>query len=60
MFAKIKENITNISLVNLKDKISYPLYYKENGQTVKELENGEKWVVMLDNNYKEVLVERIK
>ncbi len=60
MFTKLKENITNISSTDLKNKISYPLYYKENGKTIKELENGEKWIITLDNNYKEVLVKRIK
>ena len=60
MFTKIKENILNIKPQDLENKIRYPLYYKENGKTIKELENGEKWVVKLDSNYNEILVERIK
>jgi hypothetical protein len=39
---------------------SYPLYYKEGKNLIKELENGQKWIVKLDENYKEVLVERIR
>lgn len=60
MFDKLKENIQNITSADLKNKISYPLYYEENGKLVKELENGEKWQVALDKDYKEVLVERLK
>ena len=60
MFTKLKENILKDTSTDWKNKISYPLYYKENDKTIKELENGEKWIVTLDNNYKEVLVKRIK
>ena len=60
MCDKIEENIKNLASADLKIKVGYPLYYKENGQTIKELENGEKWVVTLDSNYKEVMVEQIK
>ena len=41
-------------------KISFPHYYEENGKLVKELENGEKWEIILDANYQEVLIERLK
>ena len=60
MFTKLKENIINVTTRNLENQINYPLYYKDNGQTIKELENGEKWVVKLDSNYNEILVERLR
>ena len=41
-------------------KISFPHYYEEKGKLIKELDNGEKWEVMLDANYQEVLIERLK
>ncbi len=48
--------------LNTKDTqaISFPLYYEENGRIIKELSNGEKWIVRLDEEYKEVLIERLQ
>jgi hypothetical protein len=60
MFTKIKENIIKLTTHDLKNQINYPLYYKENGKIIKELENGEKWVVRLDSNYNEILEEYLK
>ncbi len=42
------------------DKIGFPRYYEENGKLVKELDSGEKWEFVLDENHKEVLIARIK
>ncbi len=59
MFEYLKRKIARLDIKE--DKIiSYPRYYKENGKTIKETAQGEKWVVKLDSNYKEVLVEQIK
>ena len=57
---KLKENLQNIDTGNLKNKIAYPLYYEENGHLIKELENGEKWIIKLDKDYKEILIARLK
>ena len=41
-------------------EISFPHYYEENGLLIKELETGEKWEIMLDSDYNEVLVKKIR
>ena len=41
-------------------QISFPHYYEENGKLIKELANGQKWIIALDENHKEVLLERLK
>ena len=43
-----------------KDLISFPHYYEENGRLIKELANGEKWLIKLDSEYKEILLEKIQ
>lgn len=59
MFEYLKRKLTRVDRLNLSVD-TYPQYYKENGRLVKELSNGEKWVVELDSDHKEVLIERIK
>ena len=41
-------------------QVSFPHYYEENGKLIKELADGQKWEVALDENHKEVLLERLK
>lgn len=59
MFEYLKRKLNRMERLNLK-VCQHPQYYEENGKLVKELATGEKWIVRLDKNYKEVLVERIK
>ena len=59
MIEYLKRKFSRLSNQEMQ-KISFPHYYEENGKIVKELENGEKWEVMLDANYQEVLIARIK
>ena len=59
MMEYLKRKFTRLNTDNI-GKISFPHYYEENGKLIKELENGEKWVVTLDSDYKEVLLERLK
>ena len=50
-FARLKpEDVGNIT---------FPRYYEQNGKIIKELENGEKFEVALDSNYKEIVVEKL-
>ncbi len=59
MFEYLKRKIARLNPKE-NEVASYPRYYKENGKTIKETAQGEKWVVTLDSDYKEVLVERLK
>ena len=59
MFEYLKRKLTRVNRLNLSID-TYPVYYKENGKLIKELANGEKWVVELDANRQEVLIERLK
>lgn len=59
MFEYLKRKLTRTKRLNLEID-TYPQYYKENGKFIKELANGEKWVVELDSDRKEILVERVK
>ncbi len=56
MMEYLKRKICKISADNLD---IYPRYYEENGKLIKETESGEKWVIKLDAEYKEVLLERL-
>ena len=42
------------------ESVGFPRYYEENDRLIKECENGEKWVVTLDANYREVLLEKLQ
>ncbi len=42
------------------DKIQYPRYYEENGQFIKETENGEKLIVSLNENNEEIIIGKLK
>ena len=54
----LKRKLTRLTAEDM--QISFPHYYEENGRIIKELANGQKWVVVLDENHKEVLLERLK
>ena len=56
MMEYLKRKLCKISADNLD---IYPRYYEENGKLIKETEDGEKWVIKLDTEYKEVLLERL-
>lgn len=43
-----------------KDQIGYPHYYQENGLFIKETEDGEKFVVTLDEQHQEIIVGKAK
>lgn len=43
-----------------KEDIPFPRYYEENGRIIKETENGEKYIIILDKNHKEVIAGKIK
>lgn len=58
MMEYLKRKLTRLSAEDM--QISFPHYYEENGKLIKELANGQKWEVALDENKKEVLLERIK
>lgn len=59
MFEYLKRKLMRLNRQNIEID-SYPQYYEENGVLIKELANGEKWIVKLDSDYEEVLVKRIK
>lgn len=59
MLEYLKHKLSKLK-INDDDICGYPRYYKEKGKTIKELANGEKWIVKLDDNYREVMIERIK
>jgi len=59
MMEYLKRKFAKLNTKSAPD-ISYPLYYEENGRIVKELSNGEKWIVRLDDDYREVLLERVR
>ncbi len=43
-----------------KDQIGYPRYYQENGLFIKETEDGEKFIITMDEQHQEVIVGKIK
>ncbi len=57
MMEYLKRKLTKVSADDA--VTSFPRYYEENGKIIKECAGGEKWVIRLDSNYNEVLVERI-
>ena len=59
MIEYLKRKFSKLNNQNMQT-ISFPHYYEENGKLIKELENGDKWEVVLDANYQEVLIERLK
>ena len=59
MMEYLKRKFARLDSQHMGD-ISFPHYYECDGKLIKELENGEKWEVALDENYKEVLIERLK
>ena len=59
MFEYLKRKLVRLNRLNI-EVDTYPQYYEENGALIKELANGEKWVIQLDANHKETLVKRIK
>lgn len=59
MFEYLKRKLMRLNRLNLEID-NYPLYYQENDNLIKELANGEKWIVQLDANHQEILIKRIK
>lgn len=57
MMEYLKRKLSKLSADD--ESISFPRYYEENGKLIKECAGGEKWVIKLDSNYNEVLLERI-
>lgn len=40
-------------------KVSYPLYYEENGILIKETEDGIRYEVELDSNHQEIILRKL-
>ncbi|MBE6453867.1 MAG: hypothetical protein E7017_03155 [Alphaproteobacteria bacterium] len=59
MMEYLKRKFARLKSEDIKE-ISFPHYYEENGLLIKELETGEKWEIMLDSDYNEVLVKKIR
>ncbi len=61
MMEYFKRKFTRINNCDTYQKqIPYPRYYEDNGLLIKEMENGKKYVITLDENHKEVILGLLK